>query len=89
MKISSIDARLLYQESYRDRKTASHLREETRKWFSPYDPQHNYQKSLDRFNPGTGTSFLETTLKDWVVAESQARITVVRGRPGIGKTTLL
>jgi hypothetical protein len=56
-------------------------------WLAPYDSAELHRKALEARQIGTGHWFLSQHFQQWVRGESP-RILWLRGRPGVGKTSL-
>lgn len=68
--------------------------EEMRKlieWLTKCHPSTTYQSCLDKASPGSGRWFLDYDFRDWFERRSEdtPRVMWLRGKSGVGKTTLL
>lgn len=88
LKVCSIDRRLEKQDVVQARVKASKIQQAVKEWIAPHDPHAFYQKSLENFQEGTGTWFLDGVFQDWISSSSRPLIWL-RAKPGSGKTTLL
>ncbi|KAI4213641.1 MAG: hypothetical protein LQ351_003865 [Letrouitia transgressa] len=88
LKVCSIDQRLEKQDVVQARVKASNIQQAVKTWIAPHDPHAFHQKSLENFQEGTGTWFLDGIFQEWISSRSRPLIWL-RAKPGSGKTTLL
>ncbi len=88
LEIRSLAQKLDDQQQQHDTAAQADFRKSVIRWLAPFDPSQLYRTSLASEQVGTGKWFLDGPFQDWVSGLSPP-ILWLRGKPGIGKTTLV
>ena len=77
------------QQQQHDQEAREKFRKSVRQWLAPYDPAPSYGVASAADLPGTGQWFLRGAYLQWLGGLTPEKVLLLKGKPGIGKTTLM
>ncbi|KAI9849685.1 MAG: hypothetical protein M1837_002811 [Sclerophora amabilis] len=89
LEVRSVNETLRVQKGQQDSKADAEFRRSVIRWLAPFDPSLLHQKALGQHHAETGKWFLDGPFREWTSEEAHLAVLWLRGKPGVGKTTLL
>lgn len=77
------------QQHQQNRKAQDEFRKSVRCWLAPFNTEPAYRAALATEHPGTGQWFLQGDFSRWLDGHTSTKMLLLKGKPGIGKTTLM